>query len=157
MKIVLKYYPIDEPIADIFTKSFTENKFTYLCSLLGVSSSRWSDYFQCSAWGGGFTTRFSLFSSLRFTHDLILRIVWVSLLYRVTYGLSFWGPSISCTLRFYSYEYSLTGGFGDIYPPCTLNLVNLSLLKHYPKFYWLNQHQMSTLWHHHEHTHAYLQ
>ena len=24
---------------------------------------------------------------------------------------------------------------GDIYPPCTLNLVNLALLNHYPKFY----------------------
>ena len=32
-------------------------------------------------------------------------------------------------------EYSLRGGVGDIYPPCTLNLVNLTLLNHYPKFY----------------------
>ena len=24
---------------------------------------------------------------------------------------------------------------GDIYPPCTVNLVNLTLLNHYPKFY----------------------
>ena len=32
-------------------------------------------------------------------------------------------------------EYSLTGGVGDIYPPCTFNLVNLALLNHYPKFY----------------------
>ena len=36
-----------------------------------------------------------------------------------------------------SFEYSLDGGggVGDIYPPCTLNLVNLALLNHYPKFY----------------------
>ena len=34
-----------------------------------------------------------------------------------------------------SLEYSLRGGVGDIYPPCTLNLVNLALLNHYPKFY----------------------
>ena len=32
--IVLQYYP-----TDIFTKNFTEKNFTYLCSLLGVSSS----------------------------------------------------------------------------------------------------------------------
>ena len=32
-------------------------------------------------------------------------------------------------------KYSLRGGVGDIYPPCTLNLVNLTLLNHYPKFY----------------------
>ena len=32
-------------------------------------------------------------------------------------------------------EYSLRGGVGDIYPPCTLNLANLALLNHYPKFY----------------------
>ena len=31
-------------------------------------------------------------------------------------------------------EYRLRGGVGDIYPPCTLNLVNLALLNHYPKF-----------------------
>ena len=37
--IVLQYCPIDEKIADIFTKRFSENKFTYLRSLLGVSSS----------------------------------------------------------------------------------------------------------------------
>ena len=34
-----------------------------------------------------------------------------------------------------SSEYSLRGGVGDIYPPCKLNLVNLTLLNHYPKFY----------------------
>ena len=39
MTITLQYYPTDEQIADIFTKIFSENKFTYLCSLLGVSSS----------------------------------------------------------------------------------------------------------------------
>ena len=32
-------------------------------------------------------------------------------------------------------EYSLREDVGDIYPPCTLNLVNLALLNHYPKFY----------------------
>ena len=32
-------------------------------------------------------------------------------------------------------EYSLRGDVGDIYPPCALNLVNLTLLNHYPKFY----------------------
>ena len=37
--IILQYCPTDEKIADIFTKKFTEKKFTYLCSLLGMSSS----------------------------------------------------------------------------------------------------------------------
>ena len=37
--IILQYYPTDEQIADIFTKRFLEKKFTYLHSLLGVSSS----------------------------------------------------------------------------------------------------------------------
>ena len=37
--IILQYYPTDEQIVDIFTKIFSENKFTYLRSLLGVSSS----------------------------------------------------------------------------------------------------------------------
>ena len=36
--IVLQYFPTDEQFADIFTKSFTEKKFSYCCSLLGVSS-----------------------------------------------------------------------------------------------------------------------
>ena len=36
--IILQYCPTDEQIADIFTKSFSE-KFTYLNSRLGVSSS----------------------------------------------------------------------------------------------------------------------
>ena len=36
--IILQYYPTDEKIADIFTKIFLEKKFTYLRSLLGVSS-----------------------------------------------------------------------------------------------------------------------
>ena len=36
--IILQYYLTDEQIADIFTKSFSEKKFTYLRSLLGVSS-----------------------------------------------------------------------------------------------------------------------
>ena len=62
--IILQYYPTDEQIADIFTKRFSENNFTYLYSLLGVSPLGWSDYFQCLAWGGVFPTRFSLFSSL---------------------------------------------------------------------------------------------
>ena len=39
MTIILQYFPNDEQIADIFTKIFLENKFTYLRSLLGVSSS----------------------------------------------------------------------------------------------------------------------
>ena len=37
--IALQYCPIDEQIADIFTKNLTEKKFTYLRSLLGVSLS----------------------------------------------------------------------------------------------------------------------
>ena len=37
--IILQYCSTDEQIPDIFTKSFSENKFTYLRSLLGVSSS----------------------------------------------------------------------------------------------------------------------
>ena len=37
--IILQYYPIDEQIVDIFTNIFSEKKFTYLHSLLGVSSS----------------------------------------------------------------------------------------------------------------------
>ena len=36
--IILQYCPTDEQIADIFTKIFLEKKFTYLRSLLGVSS-----------------------------------------------------------------------------------------------------------------------
>ena len=32
-------------------------------------------------------------------------------------------------------KYSLREGVGDIYPPCTFNLVNLALLNNYPKFY----------------------
>ena len=36
--IILQYCPIDEHVVDIFTKRFSEKKFTYLCSLLGVSS-----------------------------------------------------------------------------------------------------------------------
>ena len=38
--IILQYFSIDEKIAEIFTKRFSEKKFTYLHSLLGVSSSR---------------------------------------------------------------------------------------------------------------------
>ena len=37
--IILQYCPTDEKIVDIFTKIFLEKKFTYLRSLLGVSSS----------------------------------------------------------------------------------------------------------------------
>ena len=37
--IILQHCPTDEQIADIFTKRFLEKKFTYLRSLLGVSSS----------------------------------------------------------------------------------------------------------------------
>ena len=37
--IILQYCPTDEQIVDIFTKRFSKNKFTYLHSLLGVSSS----------------------------------------------------------------------------------------------------------------------
>ena len=37
--IILQYCPTDEQIADIFTKIFSKKKFTYLRSLLGVSSS----------------------------------------------------------------------------------------------------------------------
>ena len=36
--IIMQYCPTDEQIADIFTKSFSKNKFTYLRSLLGVIS-----------------------------------------------------------------------------------------------------------------------
>ena len=45
MTIILQYFPTNEQIADIFTKIFSEKKFTYLHSLLGVSSSGWSNYF----------------------------------------------------------------------------------------------------------------
>ena len=38
MTIVLQYFPTDEHIVDIFTKIFSEKKFTYLRSLLGVIS-----------------------------------------------------------------------------------------------------------------------
>ena len=38
--ILLQYFPTDEQIVDILTKRFSKNKFIYLCSLLGVSSSR---------------------------------------------------------------------------------------------------------------------
>ena len=143
--IILQYCPTDEQIADIFTKSFSEKKFTYLRSLLGVISSGWSNYFQCPAWGGGFPSGSSLFSSLRFIFEYCLSYIIVGAL------------EFHALYVFTSPEYSLRGGVGDIYPPCTLNLVNLTLLNHYPKFYWLNRHQMSTLWHQHEHTHAYLQ
>ena len=37
--IILQYCSTDEQIADIFTKRFSEKKFTYLHSLLGVISS----------------------------------------------------------------------------------------------------------------------
>ena len=37
--IILQYFPTNEQIVDIFTKRFSKNKFTYLRSLLGVSSS----------------------------------------------------------------------------------------------------------------------
>ena len=37
--IVLQYYPTNKQVADIFTKMFSDKKFTYLRSLLGVSSS----------------------------------------------------------------------------------------------------------------------
>ena len=37
--IVLQYFPTNEQIVDIFTKTFTEKIFTYLRSLLGVFSS----------------------------------------------------------------------------------------------------------------------
>ena len=36
-------------------------------------------------------------------------------------------------------------------------LVNFGLFTHYTKFIWLAWHQMSTIWHQHEHTHALLQ
>ena len=53
---------------------------------------------------GWFPTGFSLFSSL----SLFLSIVSASALYRVTYGLSFWGPSIFMNLCFLTPpEYSL--------------------------------------------------
>ena len=37
--IIMQYCPTDEQIADMFTKIFSENKLTYLHSLLGASSS----------------------------------------------------------------------------------------------------------------------
>ena len=37
--IILQYCPTDEQIVDIFTKRFSEKKFTYHHSLLGLSSS----------------------------------------------------------------------------------------------------------------------
>ena len=109
--IILQYCLNDEQIADIFTKIFLENNFTYLHSLLGMISSGWSNYFQCSAWGWVFPTRYSLFSSL----SLFLNIVWVSVLYRVTYGLCFWGPRILMHFMLStSPEYILREGVGDI-------------------------------------------
>ena len=55
---------------------------------------------------------FSLFSSL----SLFFSIVLVSALYRVTYGLSYWGPSIFMHFMFSNPpEYSLRGGVGEIY------------------------------------------
>jgi len=52
--IILQYCPTDEQIADIFTKSFSEKKFTYLRSLLGVSSSGWSRLLSVFSLRGGF-------------------------------------------------------------------------------------------------------
>ena len=36
--ITLHYYPTEDQITDIFTKSFTEKRFVFLISLLGVKS-----------------------------------------------------------------------------------------------------------------------
>ena len=84
--IILQYCPTDEQIPHIFMKSFSENKFTYLHSLLAVSSSSlFILLFMFILRVGGFPTRFSLFSSL----SLFFSIVLVLALYRVTYGLSF--------------------------------------------------------------------
>ena len=93
--------------------------------------------------GGFFPLGFPSFPHL----DLFLSIVWVHYctgwpMVLVVRALEFHALYVSTSL-----EYSLRGGVGDIYPPCTLNLVNLALLSHYPKFYWLNWHWRSTIWH----------
>ena len=111
--IILQYCPTDEQIADIFTKSFSEKKFTYLRSLLGVSSSGWSRLFSVFILRGGFfPLGFPSFPHLVcFEHCFS-----VSALYRGTYGLSCQGPSIFMHICFLTLpEYSLRGGVGDIY------------------------------------------
>ena len=62
--IILQSCPTDEQIANIFTKIFSEKKFTYLHSLLGMSSSGWSRLLSVFSLRGGFSTGFSPFSSL---------------------------------------------------------------------------------------------
>ena len=53
--IILQYCSTNEKIADLFTKSFSENKFTYFRSLLGVSSSGWSRLLSVFNLRGGFS------------------------------------------------------------------------------------------------------
>ena len=66
--IVLQYCPTDEQIVDIFTKRFTEKKFTYLRSLLGVISSwlLFTSLVFILRGGGVVPTGFSLFLHLAF-------------------------------------------------------------------------------------------
>ena len=72
--IILHYCPIEEHIADIFTKSFTKNIFFYLISLLGVKV--WFNYcswFCYSFWrAGGSSMRFSPFP--QFIEQLIFAL-----------------------------------------------------------------------------------
>ena len=61
--------------------------------------------------GGGFPL-----GSASFSHLVCFEHCFVSALYRVTYGLSCWGPRIFMHLCFLTLpEYSLRGGVGDIY------------------------------------------
>ena len=127
--IVLQYCSTDEQVVDIFTKNFTEKNFTYLYSLLGVSSSGWLVTSLVFTLRGGFVpTGFSPFFSLSICFSIL-----ELLLYRVTYGLCFQGPIIFFTPP---HEYSVSGGVGVIIQPTHLYLVNLAYLPTYPK-YWL--------------------
>ena len=73
----------------------------------------------------GFPTRFSLFSLV----SLFFSIVLVSVLYRVTYGLSFQGPSSFMHFMFSnSSRVQIKGGCWRHLPPYTLILVNLAQL-----------------------------
>ena len=72
---------------------------------------------------GGFPTAFSLFSSLRFISWALFEFHYytgwpMALVFR---ALAFHALYVSTSL-----DYSLRGGVGDVYPPCTLNLVNLA-------------------------------
>ena len=113
--IILQNYPIDEQIEDIFTNNFTKRNFTYLHSLLGVSSSGWSITSSVFILRGFFPTRFSLFPHLAF----YLRIL--ELLYCTGWPIVF----VFGALEFHAFyftppKYSLRGGVGVIIQPTHL-------------------------------------